>query len=86
MLSNVTGKKKQCCQELHTGKVEERKYIVLLVPRALLTSLTLLLKRGQGRLLLSCLLQHTSQTNLRYFASAILQILHVPLPIALNFC
>ena len=60
-------------------------YCTPFVPRVLLTSLTLLLKRGQSILLLKCRLQQKAHINLRHFANAILLILYVLLPIALNF-
>lgn len=59
-------------------------YCTPFVPRVLLTSLTLLLRRVKAHYF-NCLLQQKAQTNPRHFANAILLILDVLLPIALNF-
>lgn len=59
-------------------------YCTPFVPRVLLTSLTLLLRRVKAHYF-NCLSQQKAQTNPRHFANAILLILDVLLPIALNF-
>lgn len=74
MLGNMT-EKTALPRLTHWEGGEKKIYCIPFVPRVLLTSLTLLLKRGQSILLLNCFLQQKAQTNLRHFANAILLIL-----------